>query len=109
MYMYKDDKPKMIDFRSFPGQKGKIDLAQGISDHYIEFDRCLLNDNSGEKVYKIEITEHWKMIAINDAVFFEWQLGNGRSPVTWKTFLLCLIEAELIQLAMEIQKVLIVQ
>ncbi len=89
-------KPTMMELRSFPTKSKNIDLALEISsDDYAKVGRCLLEDDTGAKIANFESSKRGNIKDINDAVFKEWLKGSGKLPVMWKTFLVCLKEAEL--------------
>lgn len=68
---------------SFPGRKGKINIAQEIGTTCTTFGTFLLNDEKQVQVTALARQCGNVAIEINMAILRGWLLGSGVKPVTW--------------------------
>ncbi len=68
------------------------DLAQEITD-YSGFAICILEDEKGNKLWRIRIGYGPQVTNILNQVFIEWLHGRGKKPVLWTTLIECLKRA----------------
>ena len=87
---------------SFPGRKGKINIAQEIGTTSITFGTFLLNDEKQVRVTALAKQCGNVASEINMAILREWLQGSGVKPVTWGTLVEVLKNCRL-ELAEEIE------
>ena len=102
-----DDKPSLLDLRKFPGKDHKINVMERIGVNYPDFGMFLLQDSDGSKVSALELTWQRASLPICRDIMTAWLQGKGKTPVTYATLLHCLHEADLHNLAKDIEDVLI--
>ena len=68
---------------SFPGRKGKINIAQEIGTTCTTFGTFLLNDVKQVRVTALARQCGNMASEINMAILREWLQGSGVEPVTW--------------------------
>ena len=81
-----DDIPTLHSLRHFPVKKGHVDLAIEIGTDYEKFGTLLLEDEKGNKVKNIKVSEHGDPVDITVEILKQWLQGKGKEPVTWRTF-----------------------
>ena len=78
------------------------DIIDNIVD-YINVGTCLLNDDYGNKIKRLEKEYRSRSVtAIVEEIFRLWTDGNGATPVSWEGLVVCLLSAKLNRLADEI-------
>ena len=88
---------------SFPGRKGKINIAQEIGTTYTMFGTFLLNDEKLVRVTALEKQYGNAASEINMAILREWLQGSGVEPVTWGKLVEVLKSCKLNHLAEKIE------
>ena len=102
-----DDKPSLLDLRKFPGKDHNFDVMERIGVNYPDFGMFLLQDSDGSKVSALELTWQRASLPICRDIMKDWLQGKGKTPVTYATLLHCLRDADLHNLAKDIEDVLI--
>ena len=102
---YTADCPTLIELVRFRGRERRINLPQEISTKYKQFGILLLNDCNGARVCNMEHKYRGNVEQINVEILQEWTNGEGKQPVSWKTLIEVLCDAELSTLANEIEAV----
>ena len=100
------DLPTLPKLLNFPSEKGKIDIRQRIGTNYDTFGILLLNDDTGERVKVISAMYRGDASRINLDILREWLAGKGKTPVTWRTLIDTIQEADLTVLAGDIKNVI---
>ena len=90
-----DGPPTLGGLRHFPVANGHIDLAEEIGADYEKFGTLLLEDNNGNKVKNIEVSECGDPVKITVEILRQWLQGKGIKPVTWQTLVKCLRDTDL--------------
>ena len=67
-----------------------MDLAIEIGTDYEKFGTLLLEDEKGNKVKNIKVSEHGDPVDITVEILKQWLQGKGKEPVTWQTLVKCL-------------------
>ena len=93
-----DSRPSLPVLLTFPVENGAMNIAQQIGTAYDTFGILLLNDKNG--VIVDGIVHHGGNI--NLAILKKWLQGQGKKPVTWKTLVEVLRDAQLTVLADEV-------
>ena len=101
-----DGPPTLGGLWHFPVINGHIDLAEEIGADYEKFGTLLLEDNNGNKVKNIEVSERGDPVKITVEILKKWLQGKGRKPVTWQTFVKCLQDTNLNTLAEKMERLL---
>ena len=71
---------------------GHVDLAIEIGTDYEKFGTLLLEDEKGNEVKNIKVSEHGDPVDITVEILKQWLQGKGKGkePVTWQTLVTCL-------------------
>ena len=93
---YTDKRPKLPTLLKFPVNAGYINIPQRIGNNYDQFGILLLDDADGAIVGSI-------VDKSSLAIFKKWLREGGRLPITWRTLINCLRDANLLPLADEIE------
>lgn len=94
-----DAPPSLVVLRHFPVKNGLIDIPEQIGTDYEKFGTFLLEDESGNKVKNIKVSERDDPLVITVEILRQWLQGKGKKPVTWQTLVTCLQDTGLHVLA----------
>ena len=79
----------------------------GVTDNIVDYSvvgSCLLKDDFGNKIKKLEMEYGYRSIkAIVEEIFRLWRIGNGAKPVSWVGLVACLKLAEFYRIVDEIE------
>ena len=111
VFFYTDEKPNLDELYTFEychGVKKTVVMTiEGIGTDYFQFGVCLLDDNNGNRVDRIEKSRlNWNSDRIVSDIMKEWLKGRGRRPRTWSTLLECLRKTRLHTLADNLENAL---
>ena len=94
MYVYIVHPPTASDRPTMP-ELVRLKVSQEISTNWYDVGVLLLEDKTGARIKSIEETCRGNPKRINDEVLQQWIEGNGKMPVTWRTLVEVLRDAEL--------------
>ena len=94
-----DAAPSLVVLRHFLVKYGHIDIPEEIGADYEKFGTFLLEDESGNKVKNIKVSERDDPLVITVEILRQWLQGKGKKPVTWQTLVTCLQDTGLHVLA----------
>ena len=83
----------------------RLKVSQEISTNWYDVGVLLLEDETGAIIKSIDETCRGNPKRINDEVLQQWIEGKGKMPVTWRTLVDVLRDAELTNLAADIEAI----
>ena len=95
--------PTLPILRRFPVKRKHIDIAEEIGPDYEKFGTLLLEDEKGNKVKNIKVSERGDPVDITVEILKQWLQGKGRKPVTWQILVKGLRDTNLNTLADDIE------
>ena len=102
-----DERPLLPELLKFPVTGGEVtfSIPERIGTSYSDFGIHLLGDETGDAVDGIVRENRESAKDINMAILKRWLKGQGRQPVTWRTLIEVLRDADLTVLASDIETV----
>ena len=67
-----------------------MDIAIQIGTDYEKFGTLLLEDEKGNRIKNIKVSERGDPVDITVEILKQWLQGKGKEPVTWQTLVTCL-------------------
>ena len=87
--MIVDAKPKKAELQTLGVTDDIVDYSS-----YSRVGTCLLNDENGNKIKKLEV-DYGSVTPRIEEIFRLWTNGNGATPVSWVGLVVCLKSAQL--------------
>ena len=104
IFLLPDEIPSLPELLRFQGEKEKFSIPERIGTNS-DFGILLLDDKTGAVVDSIVGENRGNAKNINMAILKRWLQGKGRQPVTWRTLIDVLQDADLNILAKDIETV----
>ena len=106
LFLPPDKTPSMLDLLRFPGTGKTFSILERIGTNYSDFGIHLLEDETGTVVDSIVKENRENAKDINRTISMRWLQGQGQKPVTWRTLIEVLRDADLTVLASDIETAL---
>lgn len=90
-----DESLTLPELQRFPVKDQFENIVAEIQNHYEHFGIQLLEDSHGVRIKGTENSIRGDLVAITVEILRQWLQGKGRTPVTWQTFVECLLKSGL--------------
>ena len=100
------DQPSVKHLLKFPSKGKHINFITKCSFNYRNLGIWLLDDENANIVESLEIEYHYNAERITTEIFKRWIRGDGLKPISWDALVQLLQDADLHNLAVELQDAL---